>query len=139
MKRIVAVCLAGCVLALSGCGQVDPETKRNDLKTIYSSVLSHVRDKKAPPKSVDEVLAIRTNWPDDEKQTLQRLKSGNYGIVWGIDPIAINVRLKKGEPTPIMAWDSSAAKNGGYVLFVNGDTRPLSVAEFAAMPKAEAK
>jgi len=83
--------------------------------------------KVALPKSLAEFTAQEPFYPVAGPFVL----SGNIGCVWGVG-------LKDGPEAAkrLLAFETRAAKEGGWVMFQDGTIREVTAEEFAAAPKA---
>ena len=74
----------------------------------------------------DEAVAY-----DSFEAALAALKSGEVGCAWGAG-------LKQGPEAAkrVLAFETRAAQDGGWVMFQDGTIRGVTAEEFAAAPKA---
>lgn len=138
---MVVLFVAGCSKAKKSEGSKDAQAaaaaKKQEigdfkqLGLMYHSYLDANKDE--PPASVDDFIKF-AGANQQLLQVLQKVKSGQYVIVWG---------LKKNElvknVSSIVGYEKIASTNGGVVMLGSGRAKYLTAAEFQSTPKVPGK
>jgi hypothetical protein len=120
-----ALALPACLI---GCGGQEASSSvevslESDLQDLGATYDLHVKEKKRPPAKFEDLSAVTANPPPSATD-------GRLKVFWGTS-LAPN-------GTSILAHETEAGANGGWVLLTDGKTvKKMTAAEFAAAPKAK--
>ena len=126
-SRTRAVGLLLLALSFTSCGGTPPvpDTKSNDLSSVFEIYSIAAKNHQKPPQQLSE-LANK----DHEKlhpNAVRALKNGEVIVVWGT-PVG---------GTEILAYEKDAPQNGGMVVLANGIVKNMSAAAVQAVVKSK--
>ncbi len=123
----VLVVGAGCTAQKTATEKLAGPTAADGLTNLRDLFRQAAAGKAALPKSLTEFTAVEPFYPVAGPFVL----SGDITCAWGAG-------LKEGAEAAkrILAFETQAAKEGGWVMFQDGTIREVTVEEFAAAAKA---
>jgi hypothetical protein len=139
-RRILSFCgvaLLCCLPACGGSGEKakDPKGDLIQLVQAYRSYRDPDRKEAGPPNSDAWV-----KWAQKDEMVrhfvplIEQCKpGGKYVFYWGVTIPAVDA------PEIVLGYERDVPDKGGMVAFINGNIKPLTVAEFAAAAKPAGK
>lgn len=123
----VAMLVPGCAAEKTERSQPSGPTVADGLANLRDLFTQAAAGKTTLPKSVGEFAAVEPFYPVAGPFVL----SGGISCAWGAS-------LKQGSDAAarLLAWETTAAKDGGWAMFQDGTIRRLTADEFKAAAKA---
>ena len=130
MRRLIPCVAMAALLGGLGCGGSAPNpvvvTTNDMLDDLKGMLTEYQSDRKVSPKKLSDLAT----YEPVHQAALHGLSTGTCTYFWGSD-------LSGGQA--VLAFETKAEKEGGYVLLQDGTIKKMTAAEFAAAPKAGKK
>ncbi|HWG42054.1 MAG TPA: hypothetical protein VN688_04655 [Gemmataceae bacterium] len=141
LARVLMLPIFLAALLTTGCGKVKDaaaKTRRsNDLKQLGLLYMNYVDTNNKGPANADDLMKMTAGDPQ-AGQVVQAVKSGQYILLWGANPSAMQ-RAPGGSSGTILGYEKDVPTSGGQVLMGDGFVKNMTAAEFQSAPKAGGK
>ena len=104
----------------------------HDFRVIYLAYSIHVFREGRPPGKLDE-LAMFYQWNLDELGTAEKVKAGEYVVVWNEARVDDDMSAED----VVLVYEKDAPNQGGIVGFADGSVRRLTADQFQAALRGE--
>jgi hypothetical protein len=102
------------------------------LRELGEVYRTYVLTKKTAPKKLADVREYEAGYP----MAFVGLKNKELEVFWGGELLEPEAVFPTAKSDKILAFESKAPKEGGYVLFANREIKKLTPEEFKSAPKA---
>ncbi|WP_406700446.1 hypothetical protein V5E97_16690 [Singulisphaera sp. Ch08] len=136
--RVTGLFLVGTsALFVTGCGPSTPAPTQDviesiNLRELGEAYRTYLLAKKSPPKKANDLREYEAGYP----MAILGLKNGELEVFWGGELLEPEAVFPTAESDKILAYESKAPKEGGYVLLTNRKIKKMTPDEFKSAPKA---